>query len=87
MGLKIIEVDAFTDTPFAGNPAAVCVMPAPADERWMQAVAQEMNLSETAFLYPQTDGFNLRWFTPTSRSTSAATPRWRARTSCGKPGN
>ncbi|MEW5960592.1 MAG: PhzF family phenazine biosynthesis protein [Chloroflexota bacterium] len=60
----IIQVDAFTQRPFRGNPAAVCVLPAPAGEAWMQDVAAEMNLSETAFLYPQDDGFNLRWFTP-----------------------
>ncbi|MBD2441471.1 PhzF family phenazine biosynthesis protein [Nostoc sp. FACHB-110] len=60
----ITQVDAFTDTPFAGNPAAVCVLPAPQKDRWMQQIAQEMNLSETAFLIKQDDGFNLRWFTP-----------------------
>ena len=64
MGLRIYQVDAFTDTPFAGNPAAVCVLPKPADETWMQNLALEMNLSETAFLVKQGDGFNLRWFTP-----------------------
>ena len=61
---SIIQVDAFTAKPFAGNPAAVCVLSSPADEQWMQAVAMEMNLSETAFLYPLEDGFSLRWFTP-----------------------
>lgn len=61
MGLRIVQVDAFTSTPFAGNPAAVCVLPQPADERWMQAVAREMNLAETAFLVRHDDGFNLRW--------------------------
>lgn len=65
MGQIITQVDAFTNTPFAGNPAAVCVLPTPQDEGWMQNVAQEMNLSETAFLVKQDDGFNLRWFTPT----------------------
>ncbi|MEH2338355.1 PhzF family phenazine biosynthesis protein [Nostoc sp.] len=65
MGQIITQVDAFTNIPFAGNPAAVCVLPTPQDERWMQKVAQEMNLSETAFLVRQDDGFNLRWFTPT----------------------
>ena len=60
----LIQVDAFTDTPFAGNPAAVCLLDGPADEAWMQALAGEMNLSETAYLYPVEDGFNLRWFTP-----------------------
>ncbi|MEA5565523.1 PhzF family phenazine biosynthesis protein [Anabaena sp. UHCC 0399] len=61
----ITQVDAFTDKPFAGNPAAVCVLATPQSDEWMQNVAQEMNLSETAFLLKQDDGFNLRWFTPT----------------------
>ncbi|SIO45456.1 phenazine biosynthesis protein PhzF family [Singulisphaera sp. GP187] len=64
MGQKIVQVDAFTDRPFAGNPAAVCVMSGPRDVRWMQNVALEMNLSETAFLHPVEDGYSLRWFTP-----------------------
>src|SRR5262249_55834402 len=64
MGLRIIQVDAFTDRPFAGNPAAVCVLPAPAEEGWMQDVAREMNLSETAFLHRRDDGYRLPWFTP-----------------------
>jgi len=64
LGLRITQVDAFTDTPFAGNPAAVCLLPAARDEGWMQSVAREMNLSETAFLVRQADGFALRWFTP-----------------------
>ncbi|HEY9831554.1 MAG TPA: PhzF family phenazine biosynthesis protein, partial [Stenomitos sp.] len=64
MRQTLIQVDAFTDTPFAGNPAAVCVLPSPQDEDWMQNVAREMNLSETAFLVRQDDGFHLRWFTP-----------------------
>lgn len=64
MGQAIIQVDAFTATPFAGNPAAVCVLETQRDERWMQQVAQEMNLSETAFLIKQADGYELRWFTP-----------------------
>jgi PhzF family phenazine biosynthesis protein len=65
MGLHIVQVDAFTATPFAGNPAAVCVLPAPREDQWMQQVAREMNLSETAFLLRRPDGFDLRWFTPT----------------------
>ena len=65
MGLKIFQVDAFTDKPFTGNPAAVCILTEPRDAIWMQNVAREMNLSETAFLCEQKDGFNLRWFTPT----------------------
>jgi PhzF family phenazine biosynthesis protein len=65
MGQPLIQVDAFTDAPFKGNPSAVCVLSTPKDERWMQNVAQEMNLSETAFLVKEEDGFELRWFTPT----------------------
>ena len=62
----IIQVDAFTDTPFKGNPAAVCILDEPVDETWMQLVAREMNLSETAFVIPKEEGFKLRWFTPTT---------------------
>jgi PhzF family phenazine biosynthesis protein len=61
---RIVQVDAFTNKPFAGNPAAVCVLPTPREESWMRDVAREMNLSETAFLVPNGDGFDLRWFTP-----------------------
>ncbi len=64
MTQTIHQVDSFTDRPFAGNPAGVCILAAPADEKWMQSVAREMNLSETAFLVRQADGFDLRWFTP-----------------------
>ena len=65
MTLQIVVVDAFTSRPFAGNPAAVCVLPGPGDAAWMQRVAREMNLAETAFLCARADGFDLRWFTPT----------------------
>lgn len=61
---RIVQVDAFTARPFAGNPAAVCVLPGPRDERWMQHVATEMNLAETAFLYREGPAWRLRWFTP-----------------------
>src|SRR2546428_5829861 len=64
MGIPIIQVDAFTDSAFAGNPAAVCVLRAPGSESWMRDVAREMNLSETACLRPEGDGYRLRWFTP-----------------------
>ncbi len=64
MTIPIYLVDAFADRPFKGNPAAVCMLSEPRDPGWMQNVAQEMNLSETAFLCPQDDGFSLRWFTP-----------------------
>ncbi len=64
MGIKIFEVDAFTAEAFLGNPAAVCVLSEPKGERWMQSLAREMNLSETAFLHPEEKGYRLRWFTP-----------------------
>lgn len=64
MAQHIVQVDAFTARPFAGNPAAVCILPAPASPRWMADVAREMNLAETAFLHKQDDGYGLRWFTP-----------------------
>lgn len=65
MGYPIYQVDAFADKPFAGNPAGVCLLlNGEQDENWMQRVAMEMNLSETAFLGPHLDGWNLRWFTP-----------------------
>ena len=64
MGQQIFQVDAFTDRPFAGNPAGVCVLESLRDDEWMQHVAREMNVSETAFLERRADGFDLRWFTP-----------------------
>lgn len=66
MAIPIYQVDAFADKPFVGNPAGVCVLPEPKIEEWMQLVAREMNLPETAFLCREGEGFNLRWFTPTS---------------------
>ncbi|HEX9671207.1 MAG TPA: PhzF family phenazine biosynthesis protein [Thermoanaerobaculia bacterium] len=70
MALEIYQVDAFAERPFTGNPAAVVPLAAPRDAGWMQAVAAEMNLAETAFLVPRggaagaADGWDLRWFTP-----------------------
>jgi len=64
MSTPIYQVDSFTNQPFGGNPAAVCLLPEPRDERWMQNVAREMNLSETAFLVPRGSDYDLRWFTP-----------------------
>lgn len=58
-------IDAFTDTPFAGNPAGVCLLDEEKPDAWMQSVAREMNQAETAFLLKRDDGFGLRWFTPT----------------------
>ena len=66
MGQTLHVVDAFTAEPFTGNPAAVGVLDAPRDAVWMQRVAREMNLSETAFLHRAADGWSLRWFTPTA---------------------
>lgn len=65
MSRPLFQVDAFTDRLFAGNPAAVCLLPGPRDEAWMQQVAAEMNKPETAFLHAEGDSFPLRWFTPT----------------------
>ena len=66
MSRPLYQVDAFTDTAFAGNPAGVCLLGGELPDAWMQDVAAEMALSETAFLHPQPDGrFQLRWFTPT----------------------
>jgi PhzF family phenazine biosynthesis protein len=64
MAQRITQVDAFTAKPFAGNPAAVCILPEPGGADWMQQVAREMNLSETAFLVKQEGRYDLRWFTP-----------------------
>ena len=66
MGQTIIQVDSFTDRAFRGNPAAVCVLSATQADSWLQMVAQEMNLSETAFLIKQEQQYSLRWFTPTT---------------------
>jgi len=64
MALRIVQVDAFANRAFRGNPAAVCVLPAARGEAWMQDVAREMNLAETAFLHPENGDYRLRWFTP-----------------------
>ena len=64
MPTPIVTVDAFTDRAFAGNPAAVCILDAPRSDDWMQLVAREMNLAETAFLVRCSEEFGLRWFTP-----------------------
>ncbi len=65
MSIRVIQIDAFTERPFAGNPAAVALLDNPADDELLQAIAEEMNLSETAFPRRRDDGdWNLRWFTP-----------------------
>lgn len=62
MSLPLFHVDAFTSSPFKGNSAAVCMLDKPRDSVWLQQVASEMNLAATAFLYPQDNGYHLRWF-------------------------
>ncbi len=62
--IRISCVDAFTGRPFLGNPAGVCILQGRKDAGWMQQVAREMNLPETAFLFPHGEGYRLRWFTP-----------------------
>src|SRR5580698_6558207 len=64
MTIPLFHFDAFTERPFAGNPAAVWFLQSMKEDIWLQAVAREMNLSETAFLVKQPDHFDLRWFTP-----------------------
>jgi len=66
MKIPIFQVDSFTVKPFKGNPAGVCLLEQPRDEAWMQAIATEMRLSETAFLSPKGNDYNLRWFTPST---------------------
>jgi len=66
LATPLFQVDAFAARPFAGNPAAVCLLERAAEPEWMQSVASEMNLSETAFIVPRGEDFDLRWFTPTS---------------------
>ncbi|MEU5809331.1 PhzF family phenazine biosynthesis protein [Streptomyces sp. NPDC047718] len=63
-GTRLFVVDAFAKRPFTGNPAAVCLLEEPRDATWMQSLAREMNLSETAFVSDRGDGYELRWFTP-----------------------
>jgi predicted PhzF superfamily epimerase YddE/YHI9 len=60
---SLVHVDAFADRPFAGNPAAVCVLDGPPEGSWMQTVAAELNLPATAFVWPHAGDFGLRWFT------------------------
>jgi PhzF family phenazine biosynthesis protein len=62
--LPLFHVDAFAARPFTGNPAAVCLLEEARDSAWLQNVAAEMNLADTAFLLPMTDSLQLRWFTP-----------------------
>ncbi len=64
MRLPLYQIDAFAEGPFTGNPAAVCPLESWLDDRVMQAIAAENNLSETAFFVPESEEYRLRWFTP-----------------------
>ncbi len=64
MSISLFQVDSFTDQAFGGNPAGVCLLDEVHPDAWMAGVAREMNLSETAFLLPEGEGYRLRWFTP-----------------------
>ena len=66
MSAPVLWVDAFSDAPFAGNPAAVVILEGPSPETAMQSLAFELGLSETAYVWPCQDGFSLRWFTPST---------------------
>jgi len=64
MGIPVFQVDAFTGKVFGGNPAAVCLLGQWLDDSVMQSIAQENNLSETAFFVREERGYHIRWFTP-----------------------
>lgn len=64
ISIPLFQVDSFTDKPFTGNPAGVCLLPEKMPDAWMRNVAAEMNLSETAFLVKSGEDYDLRWFTP-----------------------
>lgn len=64
MVLPIFQVNAFTDKLFSGNPAGVCILSEPKNDKWLQNVARELNLAETAFIQKEGEGFRLRWFSP-----------------------
>ncbi len=66
MELNLYQIDAFASQPFEGNPAAVCPIDEWLPDEIMQSIAEENNLSETAFFIPTDNGFHIRWFTPTS---------------------
>ena len=66
MEISLFQIDAFASKLFEGNPAAVCPLDGWLSDEIMQSIAEENNLSETAFFVPKGDGFHIRWFTPTS---------------------
>jgi PhzF family phenazine biosynthesis protein len=79
VAIRIVTVDAFTNVPFAGNPAAVRVLPERRPDEWLRLVAGEMNLSDTAFLVRRDGEFDLRWLTPTVEVESCGRATMRAR--------
>ena len=87
MGTPLIWVDAFTDTPFRGNPAAICLLDAPLPEATMQSLAFELGLAETAYVVPRPDGdHDLRWFTPTVEIPLCGHATLASATRCSRPG-
>ncbi|NUO01846.1 MAG: PhzF family phenazine biosynthesis protein [Saprospiraceae bacterium] len=66
MELKIYQVDAFSDRLFSGNPAAICPLQEWLPDDLLLAISQENNLSETAYIVPESNGYRIRWFTPTT---------------------
>ncbi|MBO9729537.1 MAG: PhzF family phenazine biosynthesis isomerase [Chitinophaga sp.] len=64
MSIRFFQVDAFTNQPFKGNPAGVCLLNSMPDDKTLAAIAGENNLAETAFLLPEQEGYRLRWFSP-----------------------
>ena len=66
MKIPIFQVDAFSEQPFSGNPAAVCLLEEEKDDNWLRSLSAEMNLSETAYIWKLENGYRLRWFTPTT---------------------
>jgi PhzF family phenazine biosynthesis protein len=82
--MRIFQVDSFTNKPFTGNPAGVCILPEDIPDSEMLNIAKEMNLPETAFLQGNGVGYNLRWFTPIPRSNFAVTRLWLLPIFCGR---
>src|SRR5688572_10631285 len=64
MKIKLYQIDAFTSKVFGGNPAAVCPLEKWLPDEWLQKIANENNLAETAFYVKEKNGFHIRWFTP-----------------------
>jgi PhzF family phenazine biosynthesis protein len=80
MNLPIFQIDAFAEAPFQGNPAAVCPLDSWLPDELLISIAQENNLSETAFYVAKGDSYELRWFTPAKEVDLCGTPPWQRRT-------